>query len=65
MTEEELRRLYEEFCERLWDRLMAGRREYGDDSFRRSVEALLEERDEEYLDGAGWSFISYAAMRRR
>jgi hypothetical protein len=63
MSDERLKLLWDEYCDQVWERLIAGRREYGDVSFERPLDALREERDQEWLDGAGWSFVAWVKMR--
>lgn len=45
------------FATLLQGRLAAGHSEYGDQSFRRSPEAISGEIAEEFLDVSGWSFV--------
>ncbi len=51
--------LFSEFARRIEERLENGRRVYGDSSFDRPLESLVEEIRQELLDVAGWSFIMY------
>lgn len=54
--------LYEEFSERIRIRLENGKRVYGDSSFERPIERLVEEIRQEVLDVAGWAFILYSRL---
>lgn len=63
-SEAELREMWDEFCEATWQRMLQGRKEYGDRSFMRALTELREERDQEWLDGAGWSFVSWVQVKR-
>ena len=45
-------------------RLYAGKRAYGDLSFTRRDADLLDERAQEALDAAGWSFILWSKFRK-
>lgn len=47
----------EQFLHELRKRLYEGRAQYGDKSFDRPSNKLHQERLEEALDGAGWSFV--------
>lgn len=47
----------EQFVHELRKRLYEGRAQYGDKSFDRPSNKLHQERLEEALDGAGWSFV--------
>ena len=60
---EEQCRLQVEFMSRLADRLETGRREYGDDSLRRSQTELRTEIEEELLDVAGWAFVLWVRVQ--
>lgn len=48
-----------EFLAQLEARLAQGEREYGNKSFHRSFAQLREELLQEYLDVAGWAYISW------
>lgn len=55
-------KLFAEFTARLRERLEAGRQTYGDISFQRPREELIEEICQELLDVAGWAFILYCRI---
>jgi hypothetical protein len=52
------------FLSMVRDRLHAGRREYGDQSFTRPPAALIGEIEEELLDVVGWSAVLFARVQR-
>jgi len=56
-------RSWPEFSAHVSSRLEAGRGSYGDASFRKSLDALAGEVEEELLDVAGWSFILWTRVR--
>lgn len=53
----------EQFVHELRKRLYEGRAQYGDKSFDRPSNKLHQERLEEALDGAGWSFVLWKKFR--
>ncbi len=57
-------RVFSEFAARVAKRLDAGKREYGDSSFRRPRAELLDEVQEELLDVCGWSYILWIRLER-
>ena len=54
--------MFPEFCARVQQRLESGKRVYGDSSFDRTMEGLVEEIRQEVLDVAGWAVIAYAKL---
>lgn len=52
------------FVTHLLARLDQGYREYGDRSFERHADHILEELQQEALDLAGWGFILWARIDR-
>lgn len=52
------------FIERIHARLEVGRRAYGDASFERPADELLDEIEAELLDVCGWSFVLYERIER-
>ena len=67
-TVEEGRKLNEQeadvYFEKLRDRLRVGAECYGDKSFEKTNERLLQEIQEEILDIAGWSYILWTKIER-
>ena len=53
----------EQFVHELRQRLYQGRQQYGDKSFDRPSNKIHQERLEEALDGAGWSFVLWKKFR--
>ena len=53
---------FAEFTGRVHERLVNGKRVYGDGSFERDPKALVEEIRQEVLDVAGWAFILYQRL---
>jgi hypothetical protein len=51
------------FSQALADKLRQGYEEYGDGSFARSPEHILDELSQEALDLAGWGFILWVRLR--
>lgn len=62
MTEEEQDR--QEFLDLLSSRLAQGQRDYGNKSFFKSYGDLRRELLMEYLDVAGWAYISWRKAKR-
>lgn len=56
--------LWPEFEEVMKSRLQAGHLNYGDGSFDRPPNELLEELAQEALDIVGWGFILWARIRK-
>lgn len=54
---------YEAFVASVRSRLEAGKRAYGDDSFRRPPTELIDELTQEALDLAGWAFVLWSRLR--
>ncbi len=44
---------------RCYERLLRGKVEYGDASFNQSLDHLIDEIQQEFLDAANWAFIAY------
>ncbi|MCX8012935.1 MAG: hypothetical protein N3A02_01425 [Rectinema sp.] len=57
-----IRTRFPEFCDRIRERLIAGATEYGDASFSRKSDELLEEIQQELLDVCGWAWILYERL---
>ena len=55
---------FPEFMARIRERLEAGKRVYGDSSFERPLDRLVEEIRQEVLDQAGWAFILYERLAK-
>lgn len=55
----------EQFLTSLRDRLDAGAREYGNQSFVRPVNAIVDEIGQELLDEVGWTYVLWAIARRK
>lgn len=53
-----------EFYAQLHHRLRRGMEEYGDTSFLRPCEELIDELSQEALDLSGWSFILWCRLRK-
>lgn len=53
----------ETFLAHLRERLYAGKREYGDASHRRPEAEIRDERLQEALDAAGWSYVLWRQLR--
>jgi hypothetical protein len=55
---------WDEYFKILEKRLEAGAKEYGNKSFDKSVNSLIEEIQQEILDIAGWSYILWEKLER-
>lgn len=55
---------FRDFCSKAAYRLRKGAEEYGDKSFSKDPEVLIQELREECLDLATWGFILYERLRR-
>lgn len=55
-------KLFGQFTKHVRERLEAGRETYGDISFQRPREELVDEICQELLDVAGWAFILYCRV---
>lgn len=55
----------QEFLQLLEARLAQGEREYGNKSFNRTFTDLRNELLQEYLDVAGWAYISWRKAKER
>ena len=55
----------EQFVHELRTRLYEGKAEYGDESFDRPANKIHQERMQEALDGAGWSFVLWKKFRQQ
>ena len=53
---------FDKFTARVRERLVNGKRAYGDSSFERPLESLIEEIRQEALDVAGWGFIVFRRL---
>ena len=54
---------FPDFAQAVRNRLERGRRDYGDDSFRRAPEEILQELAQEAEDLAGWGFVLWARIQ--
>lgn len=55
----------ERFLAALRDRLEAGARQYGNQSFVRPVQAIVDEIGMELIDEVGWTYVLWAVARRK
>jgi hypothetical protein len=55
----------DDFVQQLRDRLEAGAREYGDQSFVRPVSAIVTELEQELVDLPGWTYILWCQAARK
>jgi hypothetical protein len=52
------------FVTQLRERLRVGATQYGDSSFRRPLEDVIGEVEQELLDTAGWGLIAWTRLQR-
>lgn len=64
MTQEHLDAAVDRFVDRLRERLVAGAREYGDRSFNRPTDELVDEIQQELEDVCGWGLILWVRLDR-
>jgi len=55
----------DDFVQQLRERLEAGAREYGDQSFVRPVSAIVAELEQELVDLPGWTYILWCQAARK
>ena len=55
---------YEKYFKELRNRLVVGAQCYGDKSFTKTNQRLIQEIQEEILDIAGWSYILWEKLER-